>query len=270
MGNNATRGCGNKKPGRCYGESSMGPGGILNLWTWFTDSGLSGLTLPLEGAPKQGMLEINPRLSLLWRTVVTYAQGLVIERDSPPDMPAHLERLGNYALLDHVGENNYPSGWDFVAEVLRLGPSRVIPAGIAVEASKHTPFPIIFSHSRVPVFASTEPLEEYIVEALDEEPNNLRLASCLHYADWGMYVDDWDGWDTRGNQDRPNAPAQALAKILEGIGRHGLSYPGYTMREGLVGASWITKVTYYDDKPTKLPEAFRGGKIRTAVIDQPE
>lgn len=265
MGNNTARGCGGKRAGRVYGEADSGEDGFLRAWAWALDSMRADGALFKATIPALGQVAINPRLSLYLGQVVSFEQGLLIERESGEALlnrlPPQVCALGKFALIDHVGAEHYREVWDFVGEVYRLGPSRVVRKDLAKLASQYAPFPIFFTHEAVPMFTGTPQRDSFITEVLGREAQELRADPCWEYPDWGLTVEDWDGGDHFG----------ALALQHIGRERAGDELLQYPCSDNLIGASWITKLTYYvDNFEDAKPADLQGLNIGVAVLDSIE
>jgi len=65
------------------------------------------------------------------------------------------KRVGDWGIVDHVGSVHYKWPNHFTDELFMYGPNRNIPANVVREVAKYLPVPVLFTHSRVPVFRDT-------------------------------------------------------------------------------------------------------------------
>jgi hypothetical protein len=209
MGNPA-RGCGSKQPDSYYleGEEPGSDSGMFWSWTWFLGDGIEDFLI--EKIPPRSVILANPAATIIEKSLV---------RGDYPYQPPE-DKLGFYSMLasvqtadmssaDHVGKNNY-TAWSFANEVNRLGPSRKVTKKMAKVFAeifqKRGPFPMLFSHSQVPVFQNEEQRNTAVrlanqsfnylpvLWSLEDDlkmRSNSRLCEwlspCWEHPNWGQY-----------------------------------------------------------------------------------
>lgn len=250
---NPPRGCGQKKKGGYYLESDGSPFGMLHKWVYIHGDGIEGGDNPYAAIP--------PRRSVYGNLAASLMFGEFVSNDVPLDVaatwagfPALQEfyaglraRGCEEALFDHVGSNNY-SAYSFQREVLEYGPSRRVTQQMAEELAKKTPIPIVFTHSRIPVFR-------------DEAHRETAVALGRWFADvvystmptwfapkWGLYARQETGSGhyldmvlrivDRLDRDAKNVAGNELYEEAKAV----LADARYV--EQAFGATWITRVTY--------------------------
>lgn len=231
---NPERGCGQLQQGGCYAQGTTSESGTLNAWTWCLGEGLIGGANYNVTAP--------PRMMDFIRLPETLQMFKALKEEIDLVFPA-LRRLKRFALLDHVGENNY-TPHQFAMECRAFGASRRIPEKIAAGIAKHTPIPIVFTHSQIPVVDADAPIGELLklcgVPEIDIEN---RYYDPVHTNDdWGMTIRDWDGsshWLTPLLAHFAANSSKHLTQILPPpLCDHVL------FTEQIFGISWITRVVY--------------------------
>lgn len=214
---NPARGCGHKRPGGFYAEGGeIGIGGALNAFTWLLGDGLAH-------SPHNIMTRIPPRQMVIGNTYAALLEGEFVDYLVPYEprfedtgrLVELKKRVPPFAIFDHVGSNHY-SPFSFAEECMKYGPSRRIPPDIAKmlllgpevkrkgkagEAEKGRkeqreggmlPIPIIFTHSKMPVFKSqaqkTEVLElaECIIDGYESDKKY--HGATWQKEDWGLYA----------------------------------------------------------------------------------
>lgn len=256
------RKCGRKKPDSFYIEGSLVPGGSLHAWTWLLGNGVDDI-LPVELPPRQMSL-INPRACIASGEKVLADDEFVPIDTADGELYIQLENsIKNVGIGDHVGKNNY-SAYSFAKETAELGASRRVNRDIAeLYARLIAQFgavPIIFSHSRVPVFADKRHFKgvfgfcKTLWHHIGER--SWHGNACWRLPEWGMYArhDQYDG--------RNSAMTLILATVdaLDNNWNAHRAFPlwqeakekfdNLMYQEQLFGGSWITQVTYTlpDDK----------------------
>lgn len=229
---NPNRGCGNLVKGGFYGQGRFGPNGTLEVWTWCLGEGVwGGRNLNLAPQNPRGMDVIRLRETLFNLAYSTAPLAFTTEV---------LDRLPEYALLDHVGSAHY-TPWSFANEVKRLGPSRRIHRDIAPTIAKYLPIPILFTHGWIPSVDREQRIDlmqwsgavgEWFMEPTHEHP------------EWGIYAADT--WHGDGHWQVPLLAE--LNRRCEGyklIGNMPEPLANATLLdEAAFGISWITDVCY--------------------------
>lgn len=255
---NPERGCGRLKEGGFYARGDTSPNGMLNAWTWcLGEHCTGGLNLTIS-VPARQMQVINLPATLHSRRMRTEAlENGVLTPDSP------LRRLPPLALLDHIGSEFY-TPWSFYAECSMHGPSRRIPEHMARTIAAHTPIPIVFTHSALPV-ADPLAVNDLIAWALDGSvfPRSVLLRSPTYLEpEWGLWRGAYDG----GN----HWVVTALNK-LAALGNHKKHLTEVLpaalaeqtlMCEQVYGISWISRCIYVaaeSDTEERLEDIFNKG-----------
>lgn len=251
---NPPRGCGTKKENSFYLEGGeMRPGGTLHAFTWCLGDGLDDV------AP----IAVPPRVVSVCNPAASIVEGTLVKNPYEPavwssDLYEQLQTaVPTHGVGDHVGSNNY-SAYTFARETQWHGPSRRVPEAVAAAQAlyiyEHGPIPVLFTHSRIPVFRSEAEMEEAMGWACD-----------LYNTDFAQYRvgeaswrrDNWGLWARKGQN---TGDDHYLIPILQVISTMDITWRSRsdmkiwqeardffeTLRyvEQAFGLSWITRVTY--------------------------
>lgn len=238
---NPERGCGTMKEGGFYGRGDFSGAGTLNAWTWALGEhalhpGAKNYTVTV---PARQMGVCNLPATLLTGQLITGASGL-----APLDMPDSIKNLPIGALIDHIGADHY-TPWEFAQEVRALGPSRRIPENIAKAIAKHTPLPIVFTHSHMPLVPSEAdvmgPLCDWAGVTMDDY-----FGPTPFMEGWGLRAGDKKGdnhWITAVLRAMHNAGIKGENTLLKS-GLDNDVTGGMLMAEQIIGISWIIRCVY--------------------------
>lgn len=259
MSCNPHRKCGRKKTDSFYLEADIAgedEEGTLRPFTWVLGDGLDK-TIPMTIPPRKTIF-LNPAATLSELELVRIEDGFDINER----YYRMLEKTRDLGIGDHVGANNY-SVWSFANEVIEYGPGRRITPQEAQMYAEilqvHGPFPMLFTHSRMPIFENEEQLEEafHIVDDTIGIPlwGPLEVTATWDHQDWGQYARQSSGFFH---------PMRLILVVLDAIDKQwkmNKDQPAYiaakkffedvSFVEQPFGLSWLTKVTY------TLPEDVR-------------
>jgi hypothetical protein len=157
-----------------------------------------------------------------------------------------LLNLPPLALIDHIGSQHY-TPYSFYRECVVHGPSRRIPHNIARAIAKHTPIPIVFTHSWLPV--AHPAFVGDLLEWSGITPNHEGIAyirPTWDNPDWGIRAKDIyhgdDHWIIsvlRQMDKNSNGKEKPLTKIMPSI-----LVENTLLAEQVYGISWINRVVY--------------------------
>ncbi len=196
MESNPTRGCGTMSDDSFYLKGDgFSSNGDLWLLTWVLGDGFDEVML--FDLPSRGVTAINPAATIATRELIPVRPQF---RSTSETIMARykdmLTRTRKIGVGDHVGSDNY-SAYSFAKELKEHGPSRKISRDTADVFAKlimeQGPVPIMFTHSRIPLFRSLYEQEkalEYVQSTLSEEinwGNKNENATWLH-DNWGQYA----------------------------------------------------------------------------------
>jgi len=198
---NPERGCGTKVNDACYAEGEMSLHGMLARWTWLLGDGLTE-NIYLKVPPRQ-IVMINPVATIAFRSIIGHEWPFEIHEDAQPLYNRLSEASKNVGVADHVGTKYY-SPFSFATECIDLGPSRRISKDMAKELAeivwKNGPIPMLFTHSRMPVFRHEENRMRAInlvKECYEDEEDKWDRFDYLEptwlHKNWGMYGENWAG-----------------------------------------------------------------------------
>jgi hypothetical protein len=236
---NPRRGCGTMKEGGFYGRGDISPNGTLNAWTWALGSHLLGALNYAVTVPARQMGVCNLPATLYTGRLVNGASGL-----APLDLPESIKALPIGAVIDHIGSAHY-TPWQFAQEVRALGPSRRIPENVAKVIAKHTPIPIVFTHSHMPLVPDDEkiagPLKDWA-----NVPDDAFYGPTPFMEGWGLNHGDKKG------EEHWIIPILRALDLLGVTGENSLLKSGLggdvtaqlLMTEQIIGISWITRCVY--------------------------
>lgn len=260
MDRNPQRGCGTKTSDSYYLEGDISTGGPLWAWTWFLGDGLDHVLLVSQNqVPTRSVVAINPAATLVFESFVG--------RDSPFSVRnAEREQAYRYYLgktrdvgsADHIGAIHY-SPYAFAEETARYGPSRKITKQMAKVFAElfqeHGPFPMLFSHTLIPLFATEDhktAVLRTVLECLKEiDVKGLWIDACWYHDEWGQYsskghnpgqssflvpiLDFMNMLKTvKSGESMPFASWHAAKRLLDEV----------RYEDQIFGASWMTRVTY--------------------------
>jgi hypothetical protein len=240
---NPERGCGQLKDKGFYARGDIGVNGLLKTWAWALGEMLIGGRNLTVSAPARGMQIINLPMTL--------AEGRIYQEKT--DYKARfsgdpLVRVPAMAILDHVGSNHYtPSA--FAAETAAFGPSRRIPRDIAKIIASHTPIPIVFTHSWMPVVDGNYLTPLMVWAGADEATREwYTYAPTFEGKSWGLYSGDQNGgthWG-RGVLQKLHEAGKGKEEFLFKLMPQELAENVLTV-EQIFGISWITRCVYIAD-----------------------
>jgi len=173
------RKCGNIKTGAFYGGAEQKDGGTL-CSAWLLGEMWMNARYPCiavgEELPDRVQIEINPRLSL--------AVGMLMEHGVGVDRGTKPTGIAQWGLADHVGATYYKTPYSFWQEVKERGPNRRMTPANAKRWADKVPFPVLFSHKRMPVFKDQLQAEQFLVWAAAHTPHTDLIDQCVcDYAD---------------------------------------------------------------------------------------
>jgi hypothetical protein len=265
---NPSRGCGSKVPDSYYLEGddiALDGSGMFWAWTWFLGDGIEDFILVSKSQlPPRSTMVANPAATIIEKTLVRgdYPYEPDIKnRWKYTEITTATMRIGS---ADHVGTNNY-TPWSFAKETNKLGASRKITKEMAKVFAEifqeHGPYPMLFSHSHIPVFESIEQRDEMIslsseslaysldMQALaDEFPIEERwLGPTWERPSWGQYSfkNQEPGFQhfmvpiliAMHDMKRNHTDEKHWSKVRK-------AYSKLRFTEQIYGASFMTKVTY--------------------------
>ena len=146
----APRKCGNLVKKGCYGGATPEEGGILTpafLWAEIWEGAKRPMVQVGDELPSRTQVAINPRRTLATKQLRLYDPGHLMRRNTPP-------HIAQWGLADHVGSSHYVDPFDFTDECGKRGPNRRMSPENAKQWAERTPFPVLFSHSKIPLFES--------------------------------------------------------------------------------------------------------------------
>jgi hypothetical protein len=193
MSGNPSRGCGKKKEDSFYLEGSP-PSGSGNVWawTWCLGDGIENIA-PLIFPPRQ-VTFVNPAACITTGDIVLADDDFKAaewQYDLYARMCLAMKTIG---IGDHVGKNHY-SCTSFAKETNEYGISRRINKDTALVyaalIAKVGALPMLFTHSRVPVFTDINQRQQAIDIALNMWPgfksDQMHMEATWQMTDWGMY-----------------------------------------------------------------------------------
>lgn len=292
---NPSRGCGSKVPDSYYlegDEISNDGSGLFWAWTWFLGDGLEDFILvSKDQLPPRSTMVANPVATIIEKTLVRGDYPYSALHSRALDYVEMWTRTMSIGSADHVGTNNY-TPWSFAKETNKLGPSRKITkemakvfAGIFQE---YGPFPMLFSHSHIPVFESIEQRNEMIRLATEITPYSLDmlaladefpgdrhwetaaekrwLGPCWEQPTWGQYSQENQEPGFQHFMVPILIAMHDMMKINNADEKHWAkvrkAYSKLRLAEQIYGASFMTKITY------TLPEKGKGEaaeKVQEAI-----
>jgi hypothetical protein len=274
-----SRGCGSRQEDAYYLESDQpGEGGSIWAWVW------------LLGDPENlPLLDVPARLILPRNIGATIMLAEHIDL-SPKFFPDDSERAlynqicastRDVGLVDHVGKSFY-TAYSFAEEVNRMGPSRRTTKETALMVRQmialYGPIPILFTHSRVPVFHDDAHIEEFIalISACfleeDDVPDWSTVARRPLWLDpdWGLYKKHLD--QHNGHNHIGRYILEAVDIVEGGLSAERAERPEWiavaefvrdlVCAEQMFGLSYLHKVTY--TLPAENKEAA-GAKARAEI-----
>lgn len=248
---NPPRGCGKKKHDAFYGEGGgFSSSGALNVWTWLLGDGIDN-NVALE-IPARQVVAIDPILTVLFKSFMIPTQAnIMIPEEAEPLYDKLLTAMKSPGVADHVGANNY-TAYEFALETMMYGPSRRIPKRTAKTLAEIIsllgPIPMMFTHSKVPVFKNILHAAEAIKifhEISDRYYYNRNLYWDPSWTQelWGMYA-------RRNQQPGDDHFMVVVLSMLSDIEqgnmpeKHLAFFKSLAYREQTFGLSWLTRVSY--------------------------
>lgn len=251
---NPSRGCGSLKSGGTYARSDSSIGGQLANWAWTLGTGIEGEHNLYLDAPARQMGLIALSHSLL--------AGQVIETVKPlsETEPEALRRLPRISLIDHVGSQHY-TPYEFVLEAKAYGVSRRIPQKIGAKIAKHTPIPIVFTHSDMPIVnqAVVSDLYQHAMSQVGSVFSEHQFRPTYENPKWGIWAGDFDGedhWLVPVLHHLSKAKGHLTTKVSANVAEQMM------FAEQALGISWITSVVYIttgQETPSELDELYETG-----------
>lgn len=261
-----TRGCGHLVRGGCYAQADPGPGGKFYFYWLLGSHSLDERFTHniICSIPPRNQDEINPIETLIrlqpWHPFLGRSPQDVRDRHR------NLSALGSFGLIDHVGQNNY-TPWSFACELMEMGPSRRLTPAMAQYLAQKTPFPIFFTHSHMPFFATKEIrrsfLESIHIDVMKgmlwDEPIN--VCPTWMNQDWAPVVKRGPLYDDRGHH-------HFMVDILRLIDLGEFDAAYCEPHEAVFCGSWITKIRYVCKKgETKPPPQLANAGVEALILD---
>jgi hypothetical protein len=253
---NPERGCGTLKEGGFYARGDIGAHGTLAAWTWALGYHIIGAHNVFASIAARQMDIVNlPRTLIEGRPSKEAIEVL----ESEP-----LAKLPPLALIDHVGSEHY-TPYSFYRECATHGPSRRIPPRIAKAIAQHTPMPIVFTHSWLPV-ADTKVVPDLLAWAgiKPETDATAYIGATWQREGWGIRSKDtYSGYDhwiipvLHEMHESSGGKEKHLTKIMPpALAENTL------LAEQVYGISWISRVVYIaseDDTDETLEDILNQG-----------
>lgn len=257
------RGCGSMKENSFYGGADLSVSGGLHTVTWLLGDGVEGGFNIFTEVPPRGHPIIN--LPATITTGELWWEGMAppqYEAVGDPDAANRYKRLTSVTkgigVADHVGSKYY-SAHSFARELQAMGPSRKMSPTVAARLAEiiyhFGPVPIMFTHSRMPVFRTADRRDEAfaLAQALGTEKlpaDYFEWDATWRNPRWGMYAQ-------QGHKTGAHHYMAYLLSYVDGIDRHWSSHKddddwkafrsfmkGIRFVEQPFCLSWLTKVSY--------------------------
>lgn len=257
---NPPRKCGTKKHDSFYAEGGeLEIGGALRIWTWLLGNGMEDNVF-LE-VPARQVVAIDPVLTVFFKSFMYPTDAKIV---IPEELEELYDRLNlamkSPGVADHVGANYY-TAHNFASEVRTLGPSRRIPKKtaryLAEIISIMGPIPMLFTHSKIPVFKDIHQLNEAI-NIFHEVTNHYLYDTTLFWEPTWM-ADDWGMYARRDQMPGDDHFMLPILSMIDDIDSGIIEderiedfFKSLDYVEQTLGLSWLTKVTYTlpkDDNP---------------------
>ena len=262
MNRNPERGCGTKQNNAYYLEGEVGEDGPLWMWTWVLGDGLDhNISIARYQIPTRGVVGINPAATLLKESFVGSDYPISMSPVEAEGYEYFLTKTKNMGSADYVGHQYY-TPMAFARETMEHGPSRRVPKKTAALFAdifqKIGPFPMFFSHARIPLFADIfqrDGIYEMVDEVLPKTDYRPWFNACWKYDEWGQYaIKNQDAGhkhylvhvldvldfmkkimlDTMPHKPAPDDAWAQMPRLFEDV----------RFEEQIFGASWMTRVTY--------------------------
>jgi hypothetical protein len=255
---NPSRECGSLVEGSCYAMASFSKDGNLLPITWTLGHHVyGGYNLSVE-VPARENLFIDPEMTIDMRELITYRMGQAnralgsYDRSELPQ----LQRLGDNALIDHVGMNNY-TAWSFAQEVMKYGPSRKIAPKLAKQIANMLPLRIFFT-ADLPIFESNAQRDDFIRACEIALPEDVGYEHTWKYTNWGARLTEYDDYQSIMTK---SGSWHYLLPVLKYLDKE-RDWLDVRRFESIYAFSWITDVYYIvpkgqdeEDVPSDIIEA---------------
>lgn len=262
------RGCGNLVRGGCYAQAERGPGGKFYFYWLLGSHSLDERESDniICSVPQRNQDEINPIETLIRRK----PWHPLLQRSSQEvrDNHRNLSALGTFGLIDHVGQRFY-TPWSFASELMEMGPSRRLTPSMAQYLAPKTPFPIFFTHSHMPFFATRE-IRDYCVDSMNKNGLggilwvDLISRPTWKYPDWTPVVKRGPNYDNRGHH-------HFMVDVLRLIHSGEFNTESCEFHEAVFCGSWITKICYVCRKgETGPPPQLAHAGVEALILDDDE
>ena len=237
--------------------------------------GEEGGVIDCGGVPARGMLEIDPAGTLTMGEIVPYNVPNLYSGEYQETYERMVRMVKDRGLVDHVGSNNY-TVWEFLEELRLQGVNRRVPPAFIRSVAMHLPLPIMFTHSKVPVFNDAKHLESvfsYIRQVKELSHSEPHFGANWLRGDWGMYSDQGNGGDNAmidvyqvmHRLERKEYQRVGAWVDLETIFRE-IRY-----EEQPIAMSWVTDAIKIVGKDTAVSEKDMNAGIRPAIaVDKEE
>ena len=237
---NPDRGCGNLVEGGFYLQATFSRQGDLLPVTWALGHNIyGGQNLSMRVPPREDLL-IDPEMTIDRCDLVHYTSGQAMRMAGEylGSGQRQLQRLGDIALIDHVGMNNY-TAWSFASEVMKFGPSRKIAPKMAKLIADSMPMRIFFT-ADIPIFKTAEQRDDYIRATGISLQDNVGYEPTWKYDAWGARLDEYDDADTIPSK---SGSWNYTIPILKHLDKE-KEWLDIQPIESVYFFSWITKVCY--------------------------
>ncbi len=279
MDRNPQRGCGTKTSDSYYLEGDTGTGGPLWAWTWFLGDGLDHVLLVSRNqVPTRSVVAINPAATLVFESFVGADSPFSVRNaEREQAYRYYLGKTRDVGSADHIGAIHY-SPYAFAEETIRHGPSRKITKQMAKVFAElfleHGPFPMLFSHTLIPLFATEDHKKEVfdaVIKALWANPDHFWQDACWNHDEWGQY-------SSKGHNPGNSSFLVPILNVMNTVFERKPSelvtlsdewhlaqraMKNVRYEDQIFGASWMTRVTY------TLPEDGKDEAREEALNDIP-
>lgn len=259
------RGCGRKQPDAFYIEGVSSSRGTLNPWTWVLGNGMDK-TIPLQLPPRKTQVVNIPATMVLKQVVwpdkniqMSTAQATLYDWLTP-------EGVKPIGIADHVGASNYTAA-QFAQEAMAHGVSRRITPDLArtygVALQAYGAVPILFTHSKVPVFRSMEERDLVCSMSFHFSESDVHIKPTWEVQRWGELYGRWSAYsrDRATGVEYYDGGRSYLVHVLntlDYVERYAKKYTeksetdeeriaafaGLHYQEQAFGISWVNRLTY--------------------------
>lgn len=191
------RGCGHLVPGGYY-LSSVGCDsrmGSLQAVTFPFGDSLKDIVFCKGVVPSRGMLLIDPAATFTLQSITTPTKLLALQGDEADLYHSLRERVLEVGLIDHVGRRHYTSA-EFTSELYDRMPNRRVHPDVARKIAPMLPLPVIFTHSQIPVFRSSDERGQALSLYQEyAELGDVFIDTNWMRPEWGLFAHHDDGRD---------------------------------------------------------------------------